>query len=284
MFGNRGIYHQGWTAVTRHRTPWEPKPLHTLEDDVWELYETTKDWTQARDVAAEQPERLRDLKQLFLIEAAKYYVLPLDDRSMERFNSEIAGRPELIHGDTQLLSGSMRRLSENSMLNLKNKSHSVTAEVEVPEGGANGVIVTQGGAFGGWCLYARGGRLHYCYNYVGLQRYYVESDRALPKGTHQVRMEFKYDGGGVGKGGDVTLYVDGKKVGRGRVEKTMAYVYSEESADVGMELGSSVAEGFHDGDSKFTGRVKWVQLDKGKEDFDHYLSLEERFRGAMARQ
>jgi arylsulfatase A-like enzyme len=284
MFGNRGIYHQGWTAVTRHRLPWEPKPLRSLEDDVWELYDTTKDWTQARDVAAEQPDRLRDLKQLFLIEAAKYYVLPLDDRSVERFNSEIAGRPQLIEGDTQVLSGSMRRISENSMINLKNKSHSVTAEVEVPESGANGVIVTQGGAFGGWCLFVRGGRLQYCYNYAGLRRDYVEAERPLPAGTHQVRMEFKYDGGGVGRGGDVTLYVDGKKVGRGRVESTLAYVLSEESADVGMELGSSVAEGFHNGDSKFTGRVKWVQLDKGKEDFDHYLSLEERFRTAMARQ
>ncbi|QSQ25376.1 arylsulfatase [Pyxidicoccus parkwayensis] len=285
MFGNRGIYHQGWTAVTRHRTPWEPQPLRSLEDDVWELYDTTKDWTQARDVAAELPDKLRELKQLFLIEAAKYYVLPLDDRGAERFNAEIAGRPELIQGDSQVLSGSMRRLSENSMLNIKNKSHSVTAEVEIPDGGANGVIVTQGGAFGGWCLFVRGGRLQYCYNYGGLSRSYVEADRVIPAGTHQVRMEFKYDGGGVGKGGDVTLYVDGKKVGRGRVEQTLAYTLSlDETADVGMELGSPVAEGFHNGDSRFTGRVKWVQLDKGREDFDHFLSPQERFRQAMARQ
>ncbi|MFP2910422.1 arylsulfatase [Pyxidicoccus sp. 3LFB2] len=285
MFGNRGIYHQGWTAVTKHRTPWAPAPDRSLEDDIWELYDTTKDWTQARDLAAEQPEKLRELKQLFITEAAKYYALPLDDRGVERFNSEIAGRPELIQGNSQLLSGTMRRLTENSMLNIKNKSHSVTAEVEIPASGASGVIVTQGGTFGGWCLFTRRGRLSYCYNFGGLQRYYTEADHELTPGTHQVRMEFKYDGGGLGKGGDVTLYVDGKKVGRGRVERTLPNVFSaDETTDVGIEMGSPVAEGFHNGDSKFTGRVKWVQLDKGKEDFDHLVSREELFRIAMARQ
>ncbi|WP_164021656.1 arylsulfatase [Pyxidicoccus trucidator] len=284
MFGNRGIYHQGWTAVTKHRTPWETKASVSLEEDVWELYDTTKDWTQARDLATSRPDKLRELQQLFLIEAAKFYVLPLDDRGVERFNAELAGRPELIQGDSQMLSGSMRRLGENSMLNIKNKSHSVTAEVEIPAGGASGVIITQGGSFGGWCLYARRGRLSYCYNYGGLRRDYVEATSELPPGTHQVRMEFKYDGGGLGRGGDVTLYVDGKKVGRGRVEKTLAYVLSEETADVGMEHGSPVAEGFHNGDSKFTGRVRWVQLDKGKEDFDHFVSPQELFKIAMSRQ
>ena len=285
MFGNRGIYHQGWTAVTKHRTPWEGAPSTSLQEDVWELYDTTKDWTQARDLAAEQPQKLRELQQLFLIEATRYYVLPLDDRGAERFNSEIAGRPELIQGDSQILSGTMRRLSENSVLNIKNKSHAVTAELEIPESGANGVIVSQGGAFGGWCLYTRGGRLSYCYNFGGLQRFYVEADRELPSGTHQVRMEFKYDGGGVGKGGDVTLFADGTQVGRGRVERTLPNVFSaDETADVGMDVGSPVAEGFHNGDSKFTGRVKWVQLDKGKEDFGHLVSREELLRIAMARQ
>jgi len=285
MFGNRGIYHQGWTAVTKHRTPWDSTSPTSLEDDVWELYDTTKDWTQARDLAAEQPAKLHELQQLFIIEATKYYALPLDDRSMERFNSELAGRPELIKGDTQILSGSMQRLTENSILNIKNKSHSVTAEVEIPEGGASGIIVTQGGSFGGWCLFVRGGRLSYCYNFCGLRRYYVEADRELPPGTHQVRMEFKYDGGGIGKGGEVTLYVDGKPVGRGRVETTQPMVFSgDETTDVGIDLGTAVAEGFHNGDSKFTGRVKWVQLDKGKDDFDHFVSREELFKIAMARQ
>ncbi|OJH33701.1 arylsulfatase [Cystobacter ferrugineus] len=286
MFGNRGIYHQGWTAVTKHRTPWMFESEVSFENDVWELYDTTKDWTQARNLAAEHPEKLRELQQLFLIEAAKYYVLPLDDRSVERFNSELAGRPELIRGDSQILSGTMTRISENSMLNIKNKSHSVTAEVELPEGGAHGVIITQGGHFGGWCLYAYKNRLTYCYNYAGLRRFYIEAGRVLPRGgTHQVRMEFAYDGGGVGKGGSVSLYVDGKKVGGGRVDETMANTLSmEETADVGREMGSPVAEGFTNGDSVFNGRVRWVQLDKGKKDFDHFISPEERLRLAMARQ
>ncbi|MGZ3459665.1 MAG: arylsulfatase, partial [Archangium sp.] len=259
IFGNRGIYHQGWTAVTKHHTPWEPVAKVSLENDVWELYDTTKDWTQARNLADQHPEKLKELQQLFLIEAAKYYVLPLDDRIFERANSEIAGRPELIQGDSQILSGTMKRLSENTVLNLKNKSHSVTAEVEMPEGGAHGVIITQGGKFGGWCLYAYKNRLVYCYNYAGLRRDYIEAERELPKGTHQVRMEFKYDGGGVGQGGDVTLYVDGKKVGEGRVEKTQANIFSaDETTDVGLEMGSVVAEGFSHGDSNFNGRVKWV--------------------------
>ncbi|MFE8595931.1 sulfatase-like hydrolase/transferase [Archangium violaceum] len=285
MGGCRGIYHQGWTAVTMHRVPWVMDLSVTLENDVWELYDTSKDWSQARNMADTHPEKLKELQQLFLIEAAKYYVLPLDDRTVERFNSERAGRPELIQGDSQFLTGTMRRISENSMLNLKNKSHSVTAEVEIPEGGAHGVIITQGGQFGGWCLYANKNRLTYCYNYGGLRRYYVEAGSALPAGTHQVRMEFKYDGGGVGKGGKVTLYVDGKKVGEGRVDATLANTYAlDETTDVGLEMGSPVAEGFHNGDSKFNGRVKWVQLDKGKEDFDHFISPEERYRVAMAKQ
>lgn len=284
--GNRGIYHQGWTAVTRHRTPWLHEALTTLDEDVWELYDTTKDWTQSKNLAAQMPDKLKELQQLFLIEAAKYYALPLDDRGTERFNSEIAGRPELIHGDTQVLTGSMRRISENSMLNIKNKSHSVTAEIEVRSSGAQGVIITQGGRFGGWCLYARGGRLGYCYNYGGLSRDYVEAPGEIPRGgTHQVRMEFAYDGGGLGKGGKVSLYVDGKKVGEGRVARTLANNFSlDETADVGCEMGSPVADIFHNGDNKFSGRVKWVQLSKGKEDFDHLVSREQLFRIAMARQ
>jgi arylsulfatase A-like enzyme len=164
MFVNRGVYHKGWAAVTRHSTPWLfGAQLPPYDDDVWELY-APDDWTQARDVAKEQPEKLRDLQRLFLIEAVKYNVLPLDDRRVERFNSDLAGRPELIKGTSQILFGGMGRLTENSVLVIKNKSHSVTAEVVVPEGGASGVIVAQGGAFGGWRLYVHEGKPAYCYN------------------------------------------------------------------------------------------------------------------------
>jgi hypothetical protein len=213
MFCNRGIYHKGWTAVTRHSTPWDPSsPLPAFDEDVWELYDDT-DWTQARDLAAQNPEKLAELQRLWLIEVSKYNVLPLDDRRVERFNSDLAGRPVLVKGNSQLLFGGMGRLSENSMLNLKNKSHSVTAEVVVPERGAEGVIIAQGGEFGGWSLYLVEGRPRYCYNLFGVQRFTVEGNRPVPDGTHQVRVEFAYDGGGLGKGGTATLFVDGERVG-----------------------------------------------------------------------
>jgi arylsulfatase A-like enzyme len=195
MFCNRGIYHKGWTAVTRHSTPWDMTgALPAFDEDVWELYDDT-DWTQARDLSAQMPDKLAELQRLWLIEVSKYNVLPLDDRRVERFNSDLAGRPVLVKGNSQLLFGGMGRLSENSMLNLKNKSHSVTAEVVVPEGGADGVIIAQGGEFGGWSLYLVEGRPRYCYNLFGVQRFTVEGDRAVPEGTHQVRVEFAYDGG-----------------------------------------------------------------------------------------
>ena len=168
MFVNRGIYHQGWTAVTRHSTPWKPaSSCPALDDDVWELY-APDDWTQAHNVAAEHPDRLRHLQRLFLIEAAKYNVFPLDDRKFERFNSDLAGRPQLVKGNTQMLFGGMGRLSENSVINLKNKSHAVTADLTVPAAGAAGVIVAQGGRFGGWVLYVHDGRPAYCYNLLGV--------------------------------------------------------------------------------------------------------------------
>src|SRR4029079_18933172 len=155
MFVNRGIYHQGWTAVTRHTTPWVMGGTPSAyDDDVWELYDPD-DWSQTKDLSKENPEKLAELQRLFLIEATRYDVLPLDDRRVERFNPDIAGRPTLIHGNSQILFGGMGRLTENTVLNIKNKSHSVTAEIVVPDAGANGVLVAQGGAFGGWSLYLK---------------------------------------------------------------------------------------------------------------------------------
>jgi len=287
MFCNRGIYHQGWTAVTRHSTPWVTgAPLPAFEDDVWELYEPG-DWSQANDRAAELPERLAELQALWLDEARKHNVLPLDDRRIERFNADLAGRPVLVGGNSQLLFGGMGRLSENSVLNIKNKSHAVTAEVVVPEGGAQGVIIAQGGAFAGWSLYANDGKPTYCYNLLGLQRFKVEGDAAIPPGTHQVRMEFAYDGGGLAKGGAVTLYVDGDQVGEGRVEGTVPMIFSgDETTDVGSDTASPVSDDYGPGDNAFNGRVLWVQIDLGEDaaDADHLITPEERLRVAMARQ
>ncbi|WP_275412689.1 arylsulfatase [Rhizocola hellebori] len=283
MFCNRGIYHQGWTAVTRHSIPWDPSPLPPFDNDTWELYDPA-DWTQAHDLAKNLPEKLAALQRQFVIEAAKYNVLPLDDRRVERFNSDIAGRPTLIKGDTQTLYSGMGRLSESSVLNLKNKSHSVTAEVVIPKGGADGVIISQGGEFAGWSLYLKDGKPRYCYNLFGIQRFYIGADQPVPQGTHQVRMEFTYDGGGFGKGGDVTLLVDGKKAGRGRVEATVPMVFSaDETADLGVDYASPVAEDYP-GDSRFTGEIGWVRLDIGGDDHGHLISPEEKLKVAMARQ
>ena len=184
-----------------------------LDDDVWELYDTNNDWTQTRDLARDEPDRLHAMQRLFLLEAAKYDVFPLDDRAVERFNAELAGRPTLVRGTSQKLFPGMGRLTENTVLNLKNKSHSVTAEISIPDGGADGVIVAQGGAFAGWALYLNQGRLTYCYNLLGIDRAKIASDKPLPSGTHQVRMEFAYDGGGLGRGGDVAIFVDGEQDG-----------------------------------------------------------------------
>jgi arylsulfatase len=288
MFCNRGIYHEGWTGVTRHSTPWvQGKPLPPFADDTWELYDTNTDWSQAHDLAAELPEKLDELRTLFMEEARRYNVFPLDDRRIERFNSDLAGRPVLIKGSSQLLFGGMGRLTENVTINVKNKSHSVTAELEVPDGGAEGVIIAQGGEFAGWGLYLKDGKPKYCHNLFGLQRFYVEGETPVPAGVHQVRMEFAYDGGGLGKGATVALYLDGAKTGEGRVDATVPLAYSgDETCDVGSDTASPVSEDYTSDSSRFTGDVSWVQIDidAAAEDLDHLITPDERFKIAMTRQ
>ncbi|HWY71371.1 MAG TPA: arylsulfatase [Terriglobales bacterium] len=289
MLCNRGIYHKGWTAVTRHGVaPWvmaEAQP--PLDADVWELYDTNKDWSQAYDLARQMPEKVGELKRLFELEATKYNVFPLDDRKVERANSDLAGRPSVVHGTTQLLFPGMRRLQENSVINTKNKSHSVSAEIEVPSSGAGGVIVAQGGNMGGWSLYAYQGKLKYCYNCVGILRYDVTATSPLPAGKHQVRMEFVYDGGGLGKGATIGLYVDGKKVGEGRVERTHRFLFSlDETLEVGCDVGEPVSADYGPGGNEFSGKINWVQIDidAAAKDADHMIEAEERFMIAVARQ
>jgi len=289
MFGNRGIYHQGWTAVTRHKTPWlligEITP--PFDDDVWELYDTSKDWTQANNLAKQMPEKLHELQRLWLIEAVRYNVLPLDDDLAKRFNADTAGRPVLIKGTRQILFEGMKQLSENSVVNIKNKSHSVTAEITVPANGGEGVIVAQGGTIGGWSLYAKRGKLKYCYNFLGVQYFYVEAGSALPSGDHQVRMEFEYAGGGLGKGGVASLYVDGKRVGTGKIGATAAMVFSaDDGCDVGCDSGSPVSPDYGPRGNAYTGRVKGVEIAiaDAAESVDHLVSPEEVVRIALARQ
>lgn len=287
MFGNRGVYFKGWSAVTKHRTPWQlvGGTVPAFDDDVWELYDGRSDYSQARDLSAEQPERLHELQRLWLIEAVKYNVLPIDDRTAERLIPELAGRPTLIRGNSQQFFAGMGRLSESSVVSIKNKSFSVTAEIEVPEGGADGVIIAQGGRFGGWSLYAEGGTATFVYNVLGIQHFTVAATEQIPAGTHQVRMEFAYDGGGLAKGGDVTLYHDGNAVGSGRVGMTQPMIFSaDETTDIGSESGTAVSPDYTPQSSRFTGRINWVQLDVGTDDNDHFIDPDERLRVAMARQ
>jgi len=282
MFGNRGIYHKGWTAVTKHRTPWitDQPPL---DEDVWELY-APDDWTQAHDLAAEQPERLAALQRLWLIEAVKYNVVPLDDRSFERFNPDIAGRPQLIKGTTQTLFSGMRLL-ENCVLNIKNRSHAVSALISAPDNGAQGVIVSQGGGVGGWCMYAHENRLKYCYNFFGIEYSYVTADAPVPSGQHLVGFEFAYDGGGLGKGGTVTLYCDGEPIGTGRVERTEPMAFSaDEACDVGSDTGSPTSPDYGPHGNGFNGRIEWVKIDISTDDHEHLITPQDRFNISMARQ
>jgi arylsulfatase len=202
-------------------------------------------------------------------------------------NADLAGRPQLVHGNRQLLFGGMTRLSPHSVVNVSNKSHAVTAEIVVREAGAEGVIVALGGSIGGFSVYAKGGKLKYCYNFCGMEHYFVESTKAIPSGNHQVRMEFAYDGGGFGKGGNVGLFIDGEKVGEGRVQATQPFAYAaDETFDVGMEAGSPVSPDYRSRGNAFNGDVNWVEIDAARDavDADHYLAAEERFRVALAVQ
>src|SRR6185436_4518821 len=245
--------------------------MPAFDDDVWELYDGASDFSQARNLASDNPAKLAELQRLWLIEASKYQVLPLDDRGAERLEPGLAGRPTLIRGTSQQLFPGMGRLSENSVVSIKNKSFSVTAEVDVPAGGANGVIIAQGGRFGGWALYAKEGKARFVYNVLGLQEFGTDADAPIPHGTHQVRMEFGYDGGGLAKGGDVTLYYDGSAVGAGRVEATQAMVFSaDETTDIGYESGTPVTADYTTQTSRFTGTIHWVQIDLGDVVHDHF--------------
>jgi arylsulfatase len=263
MFGNRAIYNDGWFARTIHKAPWEAKPRRTLAEDVWELYDTRTDFSLTNDLAAKQPEKLAELQALFMSEAEKNQALPIDDRTFERFNPETAGRPDLMAGRTSItLAEGMTGISENAFLNIKNKSKTITAEIEVPEQGAHGTLIAQGGRFGGWSLYVKDGVPAYDYNFLGLQRFTVSGTEKLKPGKAIIRFEFAYDGDGLGKGGLGTLYVSDKKVGEGRIEHTQPAVFSaDETADVGIDLATPVVEAIGaERKSRFTGHIPRLEV------------------------
>lgn len=283
MVGNRGIYKDGWMAVTRHGTPWEMVQdgvRRYFDDDRWELYDTNVDWTQARDIAAENPGRLRELQQLFLIEAARHQVFPLDDRMTERENPREAGRLDLL-GDRRSITfhAATPRLTEETAPNVKNRSHTVTARFAVPAEGADGVLVAQGGRFGGWSLYLHEGRACYAYNYFGLRTHVVRGP-VLAAGEHEVVVDFGYDGGGVGKGGTAELSVDGAAADKGHVDGTIPYYFAfDETFDIGIDRASPVSEDYPAADNAFTGTLHSVRVDLG-DDLCSDVHAAEQFRTA----
>ena len=260
IFGNRSIYHDGWLAGTVHKAPWEGKPRASLENDTWELYDTTKDFSLANNIAAKNPEKLKELQDLFLKEAVKYQVLPLDDRMLERLVAKLVGRPDLIGDRTVLkLYPGMKGMTENAFISIKSVTHSITADLEIPKGGANGVILAQAGRFGGWSLYLKDGKPTYTYNFLGMQEYTVRAPQALPPGKAQVFLSFGYDGGGRGKGGLAAIYVNGKKVAEGRIARTQPNIFSaDETADVGVDEATPVTTEYKEGNNAFTGTIKKV--------------------------
>ena len=298
IFANRGIYQDGWTAVTHHSTPWLNREWPSLDADDWELYDTNVDWSQAHDLSKEMPDKLRQMQYLFMIEAAKYNVFPLDDRRYERFNAATAGRPDLA-GDrtTQTFWPGMDTLFENTVLNVKNRSHTVTAEIEVPsgtlkelgrwlgDGGADGVLVAQGGRFAGWSLYVKNGRAKYCHNWFDQDYYYVEAKEPLPAGTVNIRYHFDFDGE-YGGGGTGTLYYNDKLVGEGRIEKTVPNIFSaDETLDIGSDLALPVTDEYPEGSAnRFKGNLKWVRIDLEDQDVIHEEPEDLMYKRLMAKQ
>jgi arylsulfatase len=268
MFGNRAIYHEGWVAATRHSIPWlATAPLLAFDQDRWELYHVAEDFSQAEDLAARQPEKLQALRQKFDEEAVRNHVYPLDDRRVERFNPALAGRPDLMGTRRSLtLFEGMEGIAENAFLNIKGRSHRITAEVEIPPGGAEGVIVAQAGRFGGWSLYMKGGRVHEVYNFGGLQRFTVSSPQPLAPGRHTIRYDFVYDGGRPGSGGTSRLQVGEQPAAEARVGRTMPFALSgDEGVDVGKDNETPVTEEYRQGANAFTGKISKVTVELTEE-------------------
>jgi arylsulfatase A-like enzyme len=285
IMGNRGIYHDGWTAQTKHRTPWVLTGVTpAFAKDVWELYDTTTDWTQSRNLAAEQPDKLAEMQELFLIEAARHNVLPLDDRAAERMNPVIAKRPTLVQGDKLRLYPGMTRLNENVAISVKNRSFTLSADIVAKEG-ANGVIVTQGGRTGGWVAFIDDGKLAFHYNFCGLERTTVMAPTAMAAGDHKLRAEFAYAGGGLGKGGALTLFVDDAEVGSGEIPRTHPLYFSfDEGMDVGVDTGMPVYENYKTPKGAFSGTIKWAEIALGDDDHSHMINPEEHLAAAMKHQ
>ncbi len=261
IFGNRAIYNDGWLAGTVHRAPWESKVRATLDQDKWELYDTTNDFSLTNNLAQKNPAKLKEMQALFMSEAVKNGVLPLDDRLLERFNASMVGRPDLMQGRNSLtLYEGMTGMTENVFLNTKNNSFSITAKTNIPDAGAQGVLIAQAGKFGGWSFFVKDSKPAFTYNFLGMEKFTIESKEALRAGDATITFDFAYDGNGIGKGGTGTIWVNGKKVAEGRIGKTQGFVFSaDEGADVGMDLGTPVGD--YNSPFKFTGKIENITVE-----------------------
>jgi len=250
-------------ACTRHSIPWLMVPLPPLSKDVWELYHVAEDFSEANNLASKNPAKLKELQDLFTKEAIKNHVLPIDDRRSERFSAAIAGRPDLMGPRTSLtVYPGMVGITENAFINVKNRSYTVTAPVELKDDNTNGVIIAQAGAFGGWVLYMKDGKIHHEYNFFGIERTNIGGPNALSAGKHEIKYEFVVDGAKPGSGGKCALYVDGQQVAEGRIPKTQPFAFSgDEGVDVGVDNETMVSNDYEAGENKFTGRIMKVTID-----------------------
>ncbi len=261
MFGNRGIFHNGWVACTRHSIPWLLTQNPPLSEDVWELYNIDEDFSEANNIAAKNPDKLKELQEVFNQEAIKNHVFPIDDRRSERFDPEIAGRPDLMGPRTSLSVYEGMSVAENAFINLKSRSYSITADIETGAN-ANGVIIAQAGKFGGWTIFTKGGRLFHEYNYFGLERTKIGSVKPLAPGKHTIKYVFDIAEAKPGAGGQCTLYVDDQIVAEGQIPKTQPYLYSaDEGIDVGMDGETGVSNDYKEGDNKFNGKINKITVD-----------------------
>lgn len=263
IFGNRGIYQDGWFARTIHRPAWSQKPSQTLQNDTWELFNTMQDYSLSKDLSASEPARLTAMKALFMQEAEKYHVLPLDDRLMERTNAELMGRPTVMGNRKVVTYGEgMKGMGTDIFIDLRNTSYTIDAEVELGSNG-NGVIVAQGGRFGGLSLHVKDGRPIFTYNYLGLETMQIKADQPLPAGKYTITYDFAYEGGGFGKGGIGVIKVNGTKVAEGRLDKTQPGIFSvDDLADIGLDEGTPV--GNYRVPGKFSGKIEKVRIEVKK--------------------
>jgi arylsulfatase A-like enzyme len=261
MFGNRAIYNDGWVAATTPPVlPWEFGQEPDVNDYKWELYNVANDFSEANDLTAKEPKKLRELQDLFWAEAAKHNVLPLDNSKINRFDVNL--RPSLTRGRTEFTYyPGMARIPEGTAPDFKNKSYRIVADVQIPDSGAQGVIITQGGRFNGFGLYVLQGKPVFHYNLVGVDRTTIAGKDALAPGKHTIMLGFKYDGGGIGKGGLATLSVDGKEVASAKLARTIPFrVSADETLDIGIDTGTPVSEDYHV-PFKFAGTIEKVVVD-----------------------